>query len=124
VVELRAATSLARRRMPDREPVDHADALWSTSAFTAAAEWAVVFTAIAGFAAGKISAGPDLYLRAPTAMLTAAHHPGRLRWSGWRDLVGITAAALLSSAGPWWCLADSARAALAGSPIEHGKTER
>ncbi|MEV6350265.1 hypothetical protein [Actinoplanes sp. NPDC051851] len=75
-------------------------------------------------AAGASAAALALYLWAPVAMLTAVRHPGRLRRFGGRDLAGVTAAALLSSAGPWWCLADSARAALAGSPIEHGKTER
>ncbi|MEV6927112.1 hypothetical protein AB0M46_21770 [Dactylosporangium sp. NPDC051485] len=73
---------------------------------------------VAAAAIGAYVAGPAAALnRTPAASGT----PLRLRP---RDVAAMTVAALLSSAGPWWCLADLARAALAGNQLAHGKTER
>lgn len=71
------------------------------------------------------AAAISAYVAGPAAALTrtasASGTPLHLRP---RDVAGMTVAALLSSAGPWWCLADLARAAIAGGRLVHGKTER
>ena len=65
------------------------------------------------------------YLAVPAAIAAAqrgkAGTRGRLRW---RDLAGVTGAALVSSTGPWWCMADFGRDQLSGDVREHDKTER
>jgi hypothetical protein len=43
---------------------------------------------------------------------------------GPRELAGGLVACLASSAGPWWCLGQVARARITGTRYRHGKTER
>ncbi len=65
------------------------------------------------------------YYVLPAALL-AAHErrQGRDVRFGTREALGGIAAALLSSAGPWWCLGNALHRWCTGTTYTHGKTER
>jgi Glycosyl transferase family group 2 len=65
------------------------------------------------------------YYGVPFAAL-ARHlrHAGADVPCGPRELLGGLSACLASSAGPWWCLSQAARARITGARYLHGKTER
>ncbi|MGH3719621.1 MAG: hypothetical protein ACRDRI_12455 [Pseudonocardiaceae bacterium] len=65
------------------------------------------------------------YYVLPAALLAAnERHEGRDVRFGTRELLGGIAAALLSSAGPWWCLANAVHRWCTGTTYTHDKTER
>ena len=65
------------------------------------------------------------YYVLPAALL-AAHErrEGRDVRFGTREALGGIAAALLSSVGPWWCLANAVHRWRTGTTYTHDKTER
>ncbi|MGH3854816.1 MAG: hypothetical protein ACRDR6_15235 [Pseudonocardiaceae bacterium] len=65
------------------------------------------------------------YYVLPAALL-AAHErrAGRDVRFGTREVLGGIAAALLSSAGPWWCLTNAVHRWRSGTTYTHDKTER
>ncbi|MGH3835929.1 MAG: hypothetical protein ACRDSF_09525, partial [Pseudonocardiaceae bacterium] len=65
------------------------------------------------------------YYVLPAALL-AAHErdEGRDVRLGTRETLGGIAAALLSSAGPWWCLVNALHRWCTGTSYTHDKTER
>ncbi|MBL6280165.1 hypothetical protein JMF97_28785 [Micromonospora fiedleri] len=75
-------------------------------------------------AAASATAALSAYLIAPAALLARSGQPGAPRRFGTREAAGILTAALISSAGPWRCLLDLARAAMGGDHLVHDKTER
>ncbi len=65
------------------------------------------------------------YYVLPTALLIAyERREGRDVRFGLQEAFGGIAAALLSSAGPWWCLTNAAHRRCTGKTYTHGKTER
>lgn len=65
------------------------------------------------------------YYVLPAALLAAYERgEGRDVRFGSREALGGIAAALLSSAGPWWCLANAAHRRCTGTTYTHDKTER
>lgn len=64
------------------------------------------------------------YLVVPATLITASGLPGAPTRFGLRQAAGLTSATLTSSTGPWWCLLDLVRSALAGDRLTHDKTER
>ena len=76
-------------------------------------------------ALGVVIGAWGVYFMLPVALLTRhERREGRQVRFGTREALGGIAAALLSSVGPWWCLANALHRWCTGATYSHDKTER
>jgi len=77
------------------------------------------------FALGAVIGAWGAYYVLPAALLAwQERREGREVRFGTRELLGGIAAALMSSLGPWWCLANALHRWCTGATYSHDKTER